>query len=104
MIQRVMFGRASLATANQIQSLLLITGETCPLFFFFDAQSPRGGFPAAHRGRPDRLLVHVHALLALQTGGELLVRAVGNLFDQLEALFHLTERKDATGRVKPPPH
>lgn len=51
---------------------------------------------AAHRGRPDRLLVHVHALLALQTGGQLLVCAVGNLLDQLQTLLHLTGRKDTT--------
>lgn len=51
---------------------------------------------AAHRGRPDGLLVHVYALLALQTGGQLLVCAVGNLLDQLQTLLHLTGRKDAT--------
>lgn len=57
-----------------------------------------GTVSAAHRGRPDGLLVHVHALLALQTGRQLLVRAVGDLFDQLETLFHLAGRKDAAGR------
>lgn len=63
-----------------------------------------GVFSAAHRGRPDRLLVHIHALLALQTGSQLLVCVVGNLFDQLKTLFHLAERKDAAGQAKNPPH
>lgn len=50
---------------------------------------------AAHRGRADGLLVHVHALLTLQTGGQLLVRAVGNLLDQLQTFLHLAERHNS---------
>lgn len=74
---------------------LLIPKNNLRFFFslVFNVFSNTWGLES-HRGWSDRLLVHIHTLLTLQTGSQLLVCAVGNLLDQLQSFLNLKLKHD----------